>query len=78
MGAGVAAVVVDAIFKLGKDIVKEKSVFSIVVMAVTFVAVFLLDADVKLVIVCCAAVGIANAYYLRAMKKKVGGGGKDE
>jgi len=76
MSAGVAAVVADAIIKMGKNIVDEKSVFSVLVMAISFIAVFIFDVDVKLIILVCALAGIANALWLRSRHKNESNGGK--
>lgn len=69
MSAGVAAVVADAIVKMSRSILAEKSIFSVIVMGTSFLAVFLFDVDVKLIILCCALAGIAFALYNR-MKRK--------
>jgi chromate transporter len=74
MSAGVAAVVADAIIKMGKDIVDEKRAFSLVVMVISFIAVFLFDVDVKIIILLCAATGIANEFLSRRRKRKADGG----
>lgn len=76
MSAGVAAVVVDAIVKMGKNIVEEKSWFSIATMVLSFLAVFAFDADVKVIILCCAVAGIANAVWNRRRAKSGKQGGE--
>jgi chromate transporter len=76
MSAGVAAVVADAIVKMGKNVIGEKSIFGILVMAASFAAVFIFRVDVKLIILVCALAGIANAFYSRIRHKSEQEGGK--
>jgi len=76
MSAGVAAVVADAIIKMGKNIVDEKSVFSTLVMVISFLAVFLFDVDVKIIILICALAGIASMLLRRMKHKNNDAGGK--
>lgn len=75
MNAGVAAVIADVILTMGADIAKEKSVFSFLVMALSFLAVFIFHTDVKLVILACGLLGLANA--LLAKRKNSKGGRAD-
>ncbi len=70
MNAGVAAVVCDAAFSLGKGIVKEKSVFSIIIMLGAFISVFFLHIDIKLVIATSGVLGISRMIILRRASKE--------
>lgn len=65
MGAGVAAVVADAIIKMGVNIFEEKSIFSVIVMGAAFAAVFFFGLDVKILLLICALLGIGFAVYNR-------------
>jgi chromate transporter len=58
MNAGVAAIVCDAALSFGKNIAKDKSLFSILIMLLSFAAIFFFNADVKLVIAVCALAGL--------------------
>jgi len=60
MGAGVAAVVADVTVKMGKNVIREKSIFSTVVMLLSFVAAFFLKIDVMLIIL---AGGLLGLFY---------------
>ncbi len=57
MQAGVAAVIIDVIWKMGGDIVREKSTLSIVIMLVAFAAAYWLEVNVALVIIICGVIG---------------------
>ena len=57
MQAGVAAVIIDVIWKMGSDIVKEKSTLSIAIMILAFAASYWLGVNVALVIIVCGVIG---------------------
>jgi len=71
MSAGVAAVVADVTVKMGKDVVDEKSVFSVLIMVLSFIAVFFFDVDVKLIILACGLLGLANVFLYRLKHKEM-------
>lgn len=71
MSAGVAAVVADVTVKMGKDIIDEKSVFTVLIMALSFVAVFFLNIDVKLIILACGLLGFANTLFHRLKHREM-------
>lgn len=71
MSAGVAAVVADVTVKMGKDIIDEKSVFSVLIMLLSFTAVFFLNVDVKLIILACGLLGLANVFFYRLKNKEM-------
>ena len=72
MGAGVAAVVADVTINMASQITGEKSRYSIFLMIAAFTAVFVFDADVKLVLIAGALLGLAAVYYKRARQKRGG------
>lgn len=74
MSVGVAAVVVDAVIKMGRNVANEKSIFSLLIMFLSFVAVFLFNTDAKIIILTCGLLGLANTYYSR---KRVAREGSD-
>lgn len=57
MQAGVAAVIIDVIWKMGSDIVQEKSALSIAIMLLAFAASYWLGVNVALVIIVCGVIG---------------------
>lgn len=69
MNAGVAAVVADVIVKMGKNIIDEKSIFSILVMLLAFVAVFFFDINIILIILICGISGLTVAWLGRRRHK---------
>ena len=58
MRAGVAAVILDVVFSLGKKVVTERSAVHIIVMIAAFAATFFFGVNVIIIILACAAVGI--------------------
>lgn len=74
MQAGVAAVICDAVISMGADVLKEKSILSVIIMAAAFIASFLFEINVVLIILLCAAIGLASALY----RKKHSEGGNQK
>jgi chromate transporter len=60
MGAGIAAVIVDAVIKMGKEIVKTKQFIVIALMFLSFLAKILFG-QVVLILVICGAIGLVLA-----------------
>ncbi|WP_411677460.1 chromate transporter [Caproicibacter sp.] len=71
MSAGVAAVIADVTVKMGKDIFREKSIFTASIMIVSFLAVTIFDVDVKLIILVCGLLGLANGLFHKLSKKEM-------
>lgn len=71
MNAGVAAVVADVTVTMGKNIIDEKSVFSILIMISSFAAVFFLNIDVKIIILAGGVLGLAYTFYIRRKQKEM-------
>jgi chromate transporter len=57
MQAGVSAVIVSVVFSMGKSIVKQKDVISMIVMLAVFITVFFLKVNVIILIVACGVIG---------------------
>ena len=66
MQAGVAAVILDVVCGLGTNVLKEKSVLQIAIMALAFLATFVYKVNVIYIILAAAAIGIGKALWLRA------------
>ncbi|MFT9494695.1 chromate transporter [Anaerosolibacter sp.] len=58
MQIGVAAVVTDAVLRLGEDLVHEKDVISILVMFGAFIATFFMKVNVMYIILVCGCIGV--------------------
>ena len=71
MSAGVAAVVADVTLTMGKEITDEKRVFSIIIMFAAFTSVLFFSIDVKLIILFCGLLGIANAFIHKSKHKEI-------
>lgn len=61
MQAGVAAVIVDAVFKMGKTAAKGAGAF--ILMAACFAASFFLHINVAVIILVCGAIGAAKTIW---------------
>ena len=72
MQAGVAAVIVDVVLKLGGNVLKEKEWLSILVMVGAFAATFFFKINVMYIILACGCIG-AIKVIIRARKDKKGG-----
>ncbi|WP_101911196.1 chromate transporter [Marasmitruncus massiliensis] len=72
MQSGVAAVIADVVYSLGKNISKEKDVVSVLVMIVAFAATFFFKINVMYIILCCGCIGAAKV-ILHEKKAKKGG-----
>jgi len=57
MQAGVAAVITDIVINMGSNILKRKSVVSIIIMAASFIASYFLNVNVVIIILICGALG---------------------
>jgi len=69
MSAGVAAVVVNAVLKMGQDILKNKNAFQWLIMVLAFIAIFLFEIDVKIIILICGLLGLGYTIYLKLQKR---------
>lgn len=60
MGIGVAAVIVDVVYTMGKNIVVTKNMLSIIVMILSLVAALVFKVNVIWVILACGVIGAVN------------------
>ena len=60
MQAGVAAVILDVVWSLGKNVAKEKKAASFILMAAAFLATFFLKINVIYIILAVAVFGISR------------------
>lgn len=72
MQAGVGAVIASVVYDMGKGIVREKNMVSILIMLISFAAVYLLKVNVIFVVTACGIFGILKSVY--ETKRKKGGG----
>ena len=70
MRAGVAAVILDVVWSLGSDVVKERSNLHIAVMAAAFAAVCFFRVNVMLVILAAGLIGAVRALWLKGQQRK--------
>lgn len=65
MQAGVAAVILSVVFDLGGKVVQERSALSILLMILAFLATFVFNINVVLIILAAAAVGVVSVLAAR-------------
>lgn len=71
MQAGVAAVILDVVCSMGKNLLKENRVLNIMIVVVAFIATFFLSINVIYIILAAAVIGIGKEILIRK-------GGKSE
>ncbi len=65
MQSGVAAVILSVVFDLGGKVVRERSALSILLMILAFLATFVFNINVVLIILAAAAVGVVSVLAAR-------------
>lgn len=69
MQAGVAAVIFDVVISMVISLAKERKVMPIVVMISAFIASFIFDINIILIIIASGLIGIAEMFYSEHTKK---------
>lgn len=70
MRAGVAAVILDVVYNLAKNIIKTKNVLYVIVMIVSFIATYFFSLGAMYIIFSCLAIGLFNV-FLDSRKEKI-------
>jgi chromate transport protein ChrA len=70
MQAGIAAVIVDVIYKMAAGFVKKKDILSMALMAAAFCLSYFLEINVILIIAGAIALGTAYHFCAKAVKAK--------
>jgi chromate transporter len=76
MRAGVAAVILDVVVNLGKNVLKTKNIIYIIVMVAAFIATYLFNVGAMYIIFICLAIGLITV-YLNCRKEKKDGNSVD-
>lgn len=69
MQAGVAAVIFDVVFSMAQDLLREKKKMPLAVLAVAFIATFVLKIKVIFVILASGLIGVISLHYEKHRKK---------
>ena len=69
MQSGVGAVIVDAVWNMGKDVVQEKDGFSLLLMGASFVASFVFQISVIHIILVAAGLGVLRMLWHQRREK---------
>ena len=70
MQAGIAAVIADTIFTLAGNVLREKSLLSVFLMAASFAAVYFGGVNVVVIILICGAIGVGRGYLALRRERK--------
>lgn len=70
MQAGVAAVILDVVCSLGENVIKEKSLLSLIIMAAAFTATYFFKINVIYIILTAAIIGVAKVFLLRGRESE--------
>ena len=70
MQAGVAAVLIDVVLNMVNNVLKEKKKFPVIIMVASFVAAFVFDVSVIIIILVCGVIGAISIYSTRYSKRK--------
>ena len=76
MRAGVAAVILDVVVNLGKNIIKTKNVLYMIVMVVAFIATYFFGIGAMYIIFSCLGIGLFKV-FLDSRKEKINGTSMD-
>ena len=68
--AGVAAIIVDVVLKLAKNVLDEKSIIAVVLMIGSFIASFVFDINLMLIIITCGCIGYLYSRIQRKSKEE--------
>lgn len=72
MLAGVAAVICDVVFTMGKGILKQRRVLPLIVLLASFAAVRFFGVNIIVIILVCGVVGAVDSFYHDRMGKGSG------
>lgn len=72
MRAGVAAVILDVVANLTKNIIKIKNVLYVIVMVIAFIATYFFNLGAMYIIFSCLGIGLIKV-YLDSRKEKING-----
>lgn len=70
MQAGVGAVIAQVVWEMGSGIAKDKQWFSVFIMTAAFAANYIWNVNVILIILICAAIGVARTILAEKSHKK--------
>ncbi len=72
--AAVAAVMIDAIYKLGKTVLKNDRVFALMMLVFAFILSFVLHINVMIILALCGLIGWATSRYQDKTRHEKEGG----
>ncbi len=73
MQAGVAAVIIDVVINMIHNVIKEKKILSILLMLAAFIALFVFDVNVIIIILVCGLLGAVSGYFTKSSEDKEDG-----
>ncbi|GAA0680144.1 MULTISPECIES: chromate transporter [Clostridium] len=69
MQAGIAAVITDVVINLGRNIIKDRNIISILVMIGAFIATFFLKINVMYIILVCGIIGALRVIQIERKER---------
>jgi chromate transporter len=63
MQAGVAAIIIDVVLNMGNNLLKQKSLLSILIMISAFIATYFFNINIAYIIFTCISIGLIKAYF---------------
>lgn len=63
MQAGVAAVIIDVVISMVISLIKERKALPVIIMIGAFIAAFILDINIMIIIIASGFIGVAGMFY---------------
>lgn len=70
MQAGVAAVIIDVVINMIHNVIKDKKIFPILLMMAAFIAAFIFNVSVIIIILVCGVIGAISIYSTKHSVEK--------
>lgn len=70
MAAAIGAIIVDVVFKMGREIIRQKLFYTTAIMFLAFLAKILFD-RVMLILLVCGVIGFLVAWFANRTEKEV-------
>ena len=70
MQAGVSAMIIDVVINLGSNVVKEKNMFSLMIMVLAFIVTFFFKINVVYTILACGLIGFLRILIIKKSGEK--------
>lgn len=72
MSIGVAIVILDAVVTMARTVLSSKKALPPIIMTIAFIATYILDVNIVIIIATCALIGVATVFFI-AKDEQAGG-----